>query len=70
MVKGYKYYSSLCPFSEDEVVCPHRKHKGFSFSMCLRCSRYEQFMLAMADEDERVMDEIDRERKLLDRIAR
>jgi hypothetical protein len=73
MVKGYKYYSSLCPFSEDEVVCSHRntrhKREGFSFHVCLTCSRYQQFMLAMEDEDERVMDEIDKERKRLDAIC-
>lgn len=63
MVKSYKYYQSLCPFSEDELVCPHRstefKRKTFSDSLCLRCSVFEQCMLAKADEDERVMAEID-----------
>lgn len=67
MVKGYKYYQSLCPFSEDELVCSRRsssfERKRFSFHVCFECPVYEQCMLALADEDERVMDEIEEIRK-------
>lgn len=63
LVKGYKYYSSLCPFSEDELVCSHRsslfKRKTFSFDVCFKCPVYERGMLAIGEEDERVMAEID-----------
>lgn len=63
LVKGYKYYSSLCPFSEDELVCSHRsssfKRKTFSFDVCFKCPVYERGMLAIEEEDERVMAEID-----------
>jgi len=63
LVKGYRYFSSLCPFSEDELVCSHRsssfKRKMFSFDRCLRCAVYERGMFAMIEEDERVMVEID-----------
>jgi len=74
MVKGYKYFQTLCLFLAD-AVCDYRKtaYKRRSFSVpkcCFKCSSFEQSMLAMEAEDERVMDEIDRERKLLDRVAR
>ena len=59
MVKGYKYYQSLCLFSEVEVVCPYRKRKGFSVHICFSCHRYDAYMRMMAKEDERVMDEIE-----------
>lgn len=63
MVKSYKYYQSLCPFSEDALVCTHRstpfKRKTFSFDVCFKCPVYARGMLAMIEEDERVMDEID-----------
>jgi len=63
MVKAYQYYSSLCPFSEDELVCPHRsssfKRKTFSFDRCFKCRVFERGMLAIEEEDEQVMAEID-----------
>jgi len=73
MVKGYKYFQTLCLFLAD-VVCEYRKtaYQRRSFSVpkcCFGCSCYEQSMLAMEAEDERVMDEIDKERKRLDAIC-
>lgn len=73
MVKGYKYYQSLCLFLDD-VVCVKRnsvdKRRGFSVAKCcFSCPRYKAFILMMGEEDERVMDEIDRERKRLDRLV-
>ena len=59
LVKGYKYYQSLCLFSEVEVVCVYRKREGFSVHVCLNCRRYGAYLRMMAEEDERVMAEID-----------
>jgi len=73
MVKAYKYYQSLCLFLED-VVCIYRHsvHKRSVFSVakfCLSCSHYKAFVLMMDEEDERIMDEIDRERAVLDGVV-
>jgi hypothetical protein len=67
MVKGYKYYQSLCLFLAD-VVCPFRKGKNvlipkdrFTRKYCFDCPKFKQFEREMDEEDERVMAEIDRE---------
>jgi len=60
MVKSYR----LCVFLND-VMCSHRRSKSFSVGKyCLKCPHYEEFMREMDAEDERVMDEIDRERAM------
>jgi hypothetical protein len=56
--------SWLCLFFDD-VFCPFSKvakDKRLS-SVCLDCEHYARSMLEMAEEDERVMDEIDEMRK-------
>jgi len=65
MVKGFKFFQSLCLFYAD-VVCPHRnseaKRKRFSmakFCVGLKCKHFVRFEREMDAEDERVMDEID-----------
>ena len=73
MVKGYRYFESLCLFLDD-VVCVHRNsvHKRSMFSVpkfCFNCSHYKAFILMMDEEDERIMDEINRERTLLDGVV-
>ena len=73
MVKSYKYFQSLCKFFDD-VVCVHRDsvHKRSVFSVpkfCFSCSHYKAFILMMDEEDERIMDEINRERTLLDGVV-
>jgi len=43
-----------------DVLCSYRKDEGFGvMARCFECSQYKRFMREMADEDERVMDEID-----------
>lgn len=65
MVKGYR----LCVFS-NVVVCSHCRGKSFSVGKyCFKCCYYEKFMHEMDAEDERVMDEIDRERAMLGRLG-
>lgn len=73
MVKGFKYFESLCLFLDD-VVCVKRNsvHKRKSFSVakyCFKCAHYKAFILMMDEEDERIMDEIDRERAVLDGLV-
>lgn len=53
----------LCLFLLD-VFCSYRKSDKIRFmSRCLKCRYYKQFLREMAEENERVMDEIDRIRK-------
>jgi hypothetical protein len=56
----------------EDVVCPYpkiAKEKRVG-SVCPNCSHYERFMREMDAEDERIMDEIDREREELERLSR
>jgi len=51
----------------DDVLCSFRESDGSGFmDRCLKCRRYKRFMREMDEEDERVMDEIDREREELE----
>lgn len=73
MVKGHKYRESLCLFLDD-VVCVNRnsvyKLRVFSVpKFCFGCSHYDAFILMMEEEDERIMNEIDRERAVLDGLV-
>ena len=48
----------------DDVLCSFRKSEKFGImNRCLKCRHYRRFMQEMAEEDERVMDEIDKIRK-------
>ena len=65
VVKGFKFYQSLCLFYAD-IVCPHKntaeRLKRFSmakFCVGLKCKHFVRFEREMDTEDERVMDEID-----------
>ena len=52
-----------CVFFPD-VLCSFRKSEKFGImNRCLKCPHYRRCMREMAEEDERVMDEIDRIRK-------
>lgn len=47
-----------------KVFCSFRKSTGFHMMhRCLKCRHYREFMREMAEEDEKVMDEIDRMRE-------
>lgn len=52
-----------------DVLCSYVKTEKFSGVMdrCLKCRHYERFMREMAEEDAKVMDEIDEIRKHSDR---
>lgn len=51
-----------CPFSD--VKCSFVKAQGaIPYGRCERCGEYQKFMSQMAEEDERIMDEIDEERR-------
>jgi len=55
-----------CLFLGDEVLCSFRKDlKPVVMDRCLKCSHYLRFMAEMEEEDERVMNEIDEERREL-----
>ena len=44
-----------------KVLCSFRKSEKFGvMDRCLKCRYYEEFLREMAEEDEKVMDEIDR----------
>ena len=59
MVDGNSSKLLSCEF-HDDVLCSHRKYEGFGImDRCLRCRYYRRFMREIAEEDERVMDEID-----------
>lgn len=52
-----------CVFLTD-VLCSFRKDEKFAVtSRCLKCPHYFRFMREMDEEDERVMKEMDDERK-------
>jgi demethoxyubiquinone hydroxylase (CLK1/Coq7/Cat5 family) len=52
-----------CSFSND-ALCSSKKCAGFVFmGRCLKCRHYRRFMREMEEDDERLMDEIDRMRK-------
>jgi len=48
-----------------DVLCSFVKREGFTGVMnrCLKCPHYLRFLRVMAEEDEKVMDEIDRMRE-------
>jgi len=55
-----------CLFFND-VLCSHRKSaKVYIMDRCFECSHFLRFEQMMDDEDERMMDEIDRERAEFD----
>jgi len=73
MVKAYKYFQTLCLFLED-VVCRYRRtsaiRKRFSVAkFCFGCPHHRVFTIMMDEEDERINDEIDRERAVLDGVV-
>jgi len=52
-----------CGFLLD-VLCSYRKDAKFAImGRCLKCPHYVRFMREMDEEDERVMDEIDKQRR-------
>lgn len=52
-----------CFFLSD-VLCSFRTNEKFGvMSRCLKCPHYRRFVREMDEEDERVMDEIDKIRK-------
>lgn len=52
-----------CVFLPD-VLCSFRKSEKFTMmDRCLKCSHYARFLREMAEEDEKVMDEIDEMRR-------
>lgn len=52
-----------CLFLPD-ILCSFRKTEKFGImDRCLRCRYYEEFLQIMAEEDEKVMDEIDKMRR-------
>jgi len=52
-----------CLFMLD-VLCSFRKSLKFGLmDRCMKCSHYFRFLRVMAEEDEKVMDEIDRMRR-------
>ena len=45
----------------DDVLCSFRKSEKFGvMDRCMKCRHYEEFLREMDEEDEKVMDEIDR----------
>ena len=47
-----------------DVLCSFRKSEKFGLmDRCLKCRHYLRFLREMAEEDEKVMDEIDRMRR-------
>ena len=52
-----------CFFLPD-VLCSFRNNENFAImNRCLKCPHYKRFLREMDEEDERVMDEIDKIRK-------
>ena len=52
-----------CMFFSD-ILCSFRKSEKFGvMDRCLKCPHYFRFLREMEEEDERVMDEIDKIRK-------
>lgn len=50
-----------CGFLPD-ILCSFRKTEKFGImDRCLKCRHYAEFLREMEEEDEKVMDEIDRE---------
>ena len=47
-----------------DVLCSFRKYEKLGImDRCLKCEHYKRFLKEMAEEDERVMDEIDEIRR-------
>ena len=47
-----------------DVFCSYVKTEQFGImDRCMRCSHYLRFLRVMAEEDEKIMDEIDRMRE-------
>jgi hypothetical protein len=56
-----------CVFLPD-VLCSYRKDARVGvMARCWKCAEFERFECEMDEEDERVMDEIDEERRVLER---
>ena len=61
---GFKARKELSCFFLDDVVCSFRKNEKFGImNRCLKCPHRLRFEREMDEEDERVMDEIDKIRK-------
>ena len=60
----FKAPKLLSCFFLDDVLCSFRKTDACGvMDRCLKCPHYERFNREMQEQDERVMDEIDRIRK-------
>lgn len=54
--------SLQCSFLLD-VLCPHKKYKGFRvFGKCFKCPHYLKFLREMEDEEQKFFDEVERVR--------
>lgn len=54
----------LSCFFLDDVLCSYRKSEKFTvMDRCFKCPHFRRFMHEMAEEDEKVMAEIDEIRK-------
>ena len=57
----------LCVFWDD-VLCSYRKDgRAGVMARCWKCAEFERFEREMDEEDERIMNEIDEERRVLER---
>ena len=62
-VKSVKKKLLSCVFLPD-VLCSFRVNEKLGvMDRCLRCSHYKRFLREMAEEDEKVMSEIDKIRR-------
>jgi len=60
--RGLGRFTVLSCVFWDDVLCSHRKSaKFYVMDRCFECSHYLRFEHEMDAEDERVMDEIDKE---------
>ena len=61
---GLIFTKRLQCFFDVDVFCSFRRYENMHImSRCFSCSHYRRVMCEMEEEDERVMDEIDRIRK-------
>jgi len=72
MVKGFKYFESLCKFLSD-VKCPNRhtakQRKSFSVNrFCFKCFHYGEYVTKMEQEDDKLMAGVDRMHELRGRL--
>jgi hypothetical protein len=55
-------------FFWDDVLCSYRKDARAGVMVrCWKCAEFERFEREMDEEDEKIMDEIDEERRVLQR---